>query len=387
VDAFRFLMPTEVVFGAGCFSQLGERCKVLGGTRPMLVTGKHSARRSGLLDRALAQLPGATLFEGVEENPSTTTCERGAAVCRREGCDLVVAIGGGSAMDAAKAIAVLARNPGGCDEYFGARDAALQALPIVAVPTTAGTGSEVTPYAVLVDSGPRRKRTISGRSLFPAVALLDPELTLGLPRDITINTGLDALSHAMEGMVSRKSTPIGDALALQACVLVSRWLPEAADDGANREARTGMLYASMLAGCVIAQSGTTLVHGMGYCFTLNFAIAHGLANGLLLAPVFQYNARYEPEKVATLAAALGHPAAPTPREAGARIGRAIHALFQKLGVSSAGREAGVDRARLRSLADDICGDPYRFRNQIGDSPQGKVLSFFECACEGTLLDD
>lgn len=187
-------------------------------------------------------------------------------------------------MDVAKAIAVLATNPGGCRDYFGSDKYTTPNLAVACVPTTAGTGSEVTPYSVITDLELGMKRTLSGRSLFPAVAVLDPALTLTVPRDVTVNTGLDVLSQAMEGIVSRTSTAVGDALALEACRLVRRWLPECVRDGNDLEARSQMLQASMLAGCVIAQSGTTLVHGMGYYFTTRFGVPHGLANGLVVPP-------------------------------------------------------------------------------------------------------
>jgi alcohol dehydrogenase class IV len=335
-----------------------------------------------MLDRALAQFPGAAVFDAVEENPSTETCERGAEECRRKGCDFVLGLGGGSPIDAAKAIAVLATNPGPCREYFGANKYGEPNLPIVAVPTTAGTGSEVTPYSVLVDTETAFKRTLSGKSLFPVIAFLDPELTLSLPRDVTVNTGLDALSQAMEGMVSRTSTPTGDVLALEACRLIREWLPRCAADGANLEARTRMLYASMLSGCVIAQAGTTLVHGMGYYYTLRFGIAHGRANALLLTPLFRHNARCETAKVAALAAALGHPVAEEPEAVADAIAGALHEFLRELGVSPAARDAGVAPDDLQVYADEVAADPYRFRNQPGTVGREEVYRFFRESYEG-----
>ncbi len=369
---FRYAVPVEIVSGPGVVDAMAPYLAKYGG-RVLVVTGRHSARANGALDRVLAQAPGAVVFEGVEENPTVETCARGADVCRAHGCDLIVALGGGSALDAGKAIAVLARNPAPCAEYFGV-DKFTECLPVIAIPTTAGTGSEVTPYAVIVDTATRVKRTISGRALFPAVAFLDPELSVSMPRAVTIHTGLDALSQAMEGMVSRRATPLGDVLALDTCRLVKTWLARAAAEPSDLEARSQMLFAAMLSGCVIAQSGTTLVHGMGYYFTLEFGLAHGLANALLLAPLFRYNARHEPGKVKAMAEALGH----------AEIVEAVYAFLCEVGVPSAASEFGVDAARMPEFARDIFADRSRFKNQPGEPSLDEVLGFFDAACRGRV---
>jgi len=376
-------MPTEVVLARGCLDTLNERCRPLG-EKPLLVTGKHSARASGSLERALAQLPGAVLFDEVEENPTTLACERAAEQCKRHGCDFVVGLGGGSAMDAAKAIATLALNPGTCADYLGSDKIANPPLPIVAIPTTAGTGSEVTPYSVLVEPEARVKRTMRGVGLFPRLALLDPELSLTMPRSVTASTGLDAFSQAMEGMVSRRATPFGDTLAIETCRIIKAWLPRAVDKPEDLDARSQMLYAAMLSGCVIAQSGTTLVHGMGYYFTLESGLGHGLANAVLLTPLFQYNAQHEPEKVAALAAALGHPCAPTPDDARKSIATAIHALLHKVGVSPAAKDAGANGERLQWYAGEIFADKGRAKNQPGQPALEDIAQFYHAAYDGRI---
>jgi alcohol dehydrogenase class IV len=378
-------MATELRFGAGRLAELTDGLASCGVEKPLVVTGARSAKESGLLDRVLELAPGAEVYDGVEENPTDRQCDEAGAYCRERACDGVVALGGGSPMDAAKAVAVLARNDGPCRDCFGSQEYDNAPLPIIAIPTTAGTGSEVTPYAVLVNAAEGKKSTLKNPALFPRIALLDPELTVSMPREVTVSTGLDALSQAMEGMLSKKATPIGDALALQTVVLVARWLPQAADRPGDIEARAGMLYAATLSGMIIAQSGTTLVHGMGYYLTLEAGIPHGLANALLLAPVFQYNARFEPDKVATLSAGLGHPSVPAPGEAGESVSRALHGLFTKLSVSPAARDHGLDPAQVDAFAADIVKDPYRFRNQPGDPSQDEILEFYQCACDGRLL--
>ncbi len=378
---YRWSMPTEVVLEADCLNRLREfGCSL--GRKPLVITGRHSARASGALERVLAQYPGAEVFDAVEENPCDATCDRAAALCRNAGCDMLVAIGGGSPMDVAKAVAGLALNPGACADYFSRERFVNGALPIIAIPTTSGTGSEVTPYSVIIDSATGAKRSIRMQCLFPRVALLDPLLARSMPRSVTANTGLDALSQAMEGMASRHPTPVGDLMALEACRIIRRWLPVAVADGGDAEARTYMLHAAMLSGCIIAQSGTTLVHGMGYLYTTRCGIPHGLANALLLTPLFQFNARHIPGKVAALAEALGFPCAPEPESARAAIGEALHAILSDCGVSPAAKDSGVDGRLLPGFADEVAADPYRFRNQVGELDSKQVQALYEAAQVG-----
>jgi alcohol dehydrogenase class IV len=375
LTSFRYLVPTEIVFGIGTISELESRSNDLG-SKPFLVTGVKSAERTGLLRRLLRILPRATHF-GSPENPDARVCDEGARLCRESRCDHVVAVGGGSAIDAAKAIAGLALNEGPCANFIGSEKFVRGALPAIAIPTTSGTGSEVTPYAVLSDRTENTKRTISARCLFPRTAILDPELTVTMPPDVTAHTGLDALSQAMEGYVSRKSTRMGDTLALEACEIVRQFLPRAFSRADDMDARSEMHYAAMLTGCIVAQSGTTLVHGMGYYYTVHRGVAHGLANALLLAPVFRFNATVDPIRVARLAEALGHPVEATPHAAGKAITLAIHAMLDGCGISPKAELAGIKSSDLAAYTDHIVLDPYRFKNQMGTVTKADVLRFFE----------
>ena len=379
---FRFLCPTEVQFGAGSLAQLQDYAPAFA-RRPLVVTGKSSARRSGALGRVLDFAPGAIVLEGIDENPTDAVCDSAAAVCRNANCDGIIAIGGGSPIDVAKAVAVLATNGGACRDYYGTERYSKTPLPLVAIPTTVGAGSEVTPYSVLVDEGDKTKRTIRGRDLFPRRAIVDPELTRTLPGAVIRATALDALSQAMEGIVSRGSTPIGDSLAFEAIIRIRRALPPALQ-GAE-DALAELQYAALIAGMVIAQSGTTLVHGMGYAFTVEFGVAHGIANAVLLAPLFQYNAHHMPDKVAAIAQALGHPAAPNLDDAREQIGRALHELFAEIEFSPRAADAGVEQDRLPWFARAIHQQPDRLRNQVGELTEETVLKLYRQAYDGALV--
>lgn len=380
MDSFSYHMPAAVVFGADALDRLPKLLAPY--QRPAIVCGRASARRSGALDTVLARAPGAIVLDGVAENPETEACDQLASVCREARADVLVALGGGSVLDAAKAVALVAPNGGRCADYLDPHPDLINPLPLIAIPTTAGTGSEVTPYAVLVDSHARRKKTLKHPGLFPAAALLDPALTLSLPRDVTLAAGLDALSQGMEGFVSRRATPITDLLALDVCRRVAAALPVACAEPDNLGARGELLYAAMLSGVVIAQTGTTLVHGMGYYYTLEHGIAHGAANALLLPPVFQWNAEHLPGKVAALAEALGNPCASKPESAAKAIATALYRLYKTLEFAPAARDHGVSRNAAIQYAADIIQDPYRFKNQVGNPDKESVRWIFLASWAG-----
>jgi alcohol dehydrogenase class IV len=379
--SYTYYMPTQVRFAPGCLGEAGHHASLLG-ARPLIASGRKWARECGVLETILAQCPGGVLFEGIADNPPDTICDAAAEVCRTEGCDCIIAIGGGSVLDVAKAVAGLARNPGRCRDFYGRDRFTKGALPILAIPTTAGSGSEVTPYSVLVDGEKRKKVTITGDVLFPRIALLDPQLTLSLPAEITLSTGLDALAQAMEGYVSRRSTAMGDVFALEVCRAICRWLPRALRSPEDLEARSQLMHAAALSGCIIAQSGTTLVHGLGYYLTLHYGIPHGLANAMLLPPVFEYNASHVPERIAALADALGFPPAPSEEGPAQAIVIALQDLFRRLDFSAAARDHGVTTDHLRAHAEDIVEDAYRFKNQPGAPGAEEIHQFLLRAWEG-----
>ena len=269
------------------------------GKKALVVTGRHSARINGAYDDAVTVLKengqDHVLFDRVMTNPTDTCVYEAGELARKTNCDFVLALGGGSPMDAAKSAAVLAINDISKEELFGLSFA--KALPIAALPTTAGTGSETTPYSVLVDTteadgktpkatGPV-KRTVGSPLIFPRFAFLDAKYMLGLNRNITVNTAVDALSHAVEGMLTLRTNYLSDVLARQSIAMVMNCMEALlafpTDPLAfSAEKREELLLASSIAGMVISQTGTAVPHSMGYIFTLNWGTDHGRANGLLM---------------------------------------------------------------------------------------------------------
>ncbi len=282
MQSFAYYMPTRVISGRNCVPEHGDQLKALG-THALIVTGKSSAL-NGALDDMLSALErngqNVTVFDRITPNPTVASVREGIALLKSAGADFVVAIGGGSPMDAAKAIATLAVQERTDEEIFAGGYAA-EALPMAHVPTTAGTGSEVTPYAILTNDAKETKTSITSPAMFPRLAFLDGKYMEHLPVRSTVNTALDAFSHAVEGMLSRNATPLSDALAKESLRILYPLLQKTAGP-LTLDERDTLLYASMLAGMTIAQSGTTAVHGMGYALTYFYGIDHGRANGLLL---------------------------------------------------------------------------------------------------------
>lgn len=290
MDNFRFYLPTEVFAGRGCVHAHADSWVL--GRNALVVTGRHGAKVSGALDDVLAALAawgaGATVFDGVSANPDVAQIYAGVAMSA--GCDFVVAVGGGSPLDAGKAIA-WAAGAGISRETFLRRapTPTEPVLPIVAVPLTCGTGSEVTPYAIITDHEAQTKVNVSGPALFPRVALLDARYLESLPKATVCDTALDALAHAIEGAYSPRANRMTLAMGEEAIrTLLPELLRLAHGEFVNL---TQLHYASMLAGMVIAQTGTGLVHAMGYPLTYHKGLPHGRANGILLAGYLEFMGR------------------------------------------------------------------------------------------------
>jgi len=280
-----FNIPTKILMERNCVYKNAQIFKDYG-SKALIVTGKKSASSNGSLNDVVDALNEvgipSILFNKVMANPTIELVYEGAEVAKRNNVDLVIAIGGGSAMDAAKAIALLARQDIKEDMLFTAEYTS-DVLPMIFIPTTAGTGSEVTPYAILTNDVLETKSTISSKYLFPKVALLDGIYMKNLGVKTTINTALDALCHAIEGYLSVKANPMTRALSREAISVIASELENLIEFDLTLDSRDKLLYASTIAGMVIAHTGTVAVHILGYSLTYFNEIDHGRANGLLLA--------------------------------------------------------------------------------------------------------
>ncbi|AEG58866.1 iron-containing alcohol dehydrogenase family protein [Desulforamulus ruminis] len=304
---FNFRCPTRIFFGRDCIAQNGSEFTALG-KKALIVTGGSSSKGNGSLKDVVAILNQENIeyqvFDGIEQNPSLTTVFRGGRKGREMAADFIIGIGGGSPLDAAKAVAILTVNDMG-EQDFIARKWTCQPLPVVAVPTTAGTGSEVTPYAVFTVDWAESKMLIAGENLFPTLAFLDGKYMLDLPWEVTANTAVDALTHGIEGYINKKATVFTDLLALESISIIGKLLRQMNPDHISLEEREQLLYASMLAGMVVAQTSANIVHAMGYPFTYFKGLPHGLANGVILPAALEYLAQGSPGRVEQVIKTMG----------------------------------------------------------------------------------
>lgn len=292
MENWQFYVPTQIEYGWGRIKQIETTVNLLNGQHIFFVTGKGFSIQSGLLGKITALLPEKTIvtFSEIEENPSIETVDRGAAMCRENGCDMVIGLGGGSALDAAKAIAMLQNNPGSIREYLDQKRVCQEkGLPMIAIPTTSGTGSEVTPFAVITDKIKQSKPAIAPRQLFPDIAFVDPELTVTMPKALTAASGLDALCQAIEGFWSTRANSSTRALSFQGIVLVMRNLENACLTK-EKTAVSNMSTASLLTGIQMANIGNTAIHPLSYPFTTDFGISHGFACAVFLPAFLRFNA-------------------------------------------------------------------------------------------------
>lgn len=307
---FPFRMPRTVLAGVGAAERVGDEAKRLGGARALVITDQ-GVLKSGWVDKTMERLQQAglktTLFSDVMAEPNMDFLNDAAARVREGGHDVVVGIGGGSSLDSGKMIASLLANGGKVQDYFGIELIPKRSLPMVMLPTTAGTGSEVTPNAIFTDTVAKLKKGVVSPFLLPDVAIIDPQLTLSCPAPITAATGMDALTHAIESYTSAKATPLTDIYATEAIRLISRSLRTAVFRGSDLAARTEMALGSMMAGVSLANAGVGAVHALAYPVGGKFGVPHGVSNSQLMPYVMEYNVLGNIQKFAEVARLMGEP--------------------------------------------------------------------------------
>ncbi len=304
---FTFNLPTRIVFTYSATNQLPAYINDLGFTHPIIVTD-HGVTTAGLIDGFLKCIKKAGIsyyvFDDVECNPKDYNVDQGVAKIREFKCDSIITIGGGSPMDCAKAMSAVATLGGRTRDYINKGRIKQDVLPIIAIPTTAGTGSEVTFGAVITDTKRKFKFTIKGTTLAPKVALLDPNLTVSMSPALTAATGMDALTHAIEAYTAKNSQPFSDSFALYSIKILSRHLRTAFTQSTNIEARAGMLMGSLMAGIAFSQSDVGAVHCIAEALGGMYDIPHGVCNAVMLPTIMKYNLPYCAARYAQIATAM-----------------------------------------------------------------------------------
>ena len=345
LPSFDYQPRTRVVFGAGVVTRLGELAKELGGTRSLIVTDP-GILRAGHVEQAIASLTAAgleaTVFSDVQPNPTTDDVDRCLAVARTAGIDLLIGLGGGSAMDCAKGCNFLLTNGGRMEDYWGVGKATKPMLPMIAIPTTSGTGSEAQSFALIAKADSHMKMACGDSKAACRVALLDPDLTLSLPASVTAATGIDAISHAVESFVTTKRNPVSQLFSRKAWQLLVQSFPHVVGPAPVAKARAGMLLGSHLAGAAIENSMLGATHALANPLSAHFGVTHGVAIGIMLPHVVRFNA-VEP------ATARGYEAIADSAET---LATQLEALLKHAGLNRSLTELGANREMILVLAEE-----------------------------------
>ena len=380
--AFSWFQPTRVVFGAGTVRDVGLECKRLGVERAVIVTDKILREKTDVVTRVQQALGArlAGIYDGVVPDTSVQTIDRGAAFAKEKGCDGVISVGGGSSIDTAKGMAIVLTMGGTIRDHQGSQSLGKKQTTHIAVPTTAGTGSEVSQYAVVKDVDAHEKMHYADDHIVPDAAVLDPELTLGMPRGLTAATGADALTHAIEAYQSINRNPMSDALALGAIRLIAEHLPRACEDGSDLAARGQMLVAANLAGMAFNVSGVGLVHAMAHIVGARYGVHHGTANAICLPHVMRFNADELGPRLRDIAGALGVEIAGLSIEAAAQAAAdAVARLQARIGLPAHLREVGVPENELDACAEQSLSDGAIVYNGKFAADKDLVLGVYRAA--------
>ena len=349
----RFALPGQLIVGGGALAELPAVLKGLGVMRPLLVSDPVM-QEMGLVGRVASMLEAAgvscLVFADTVPEPTTEVVEHGAEILREEKFDGLVALGGGSPIDTAKAMAILASNGGTLRDYKVPNPIPRKGPPLIAIPTTAGTGSEVTRFTVITDTETDEKMLIAGPAVTPAAAIVDYELTLTMPARLTADTGIDALTHAIEAYVSRKANPFSDGMALAAMRLLWTNIRTACREPMNRAAREAMMFGATQAGFAFSHASVALVHGMSRPIGAFFHVPHGLSNAMLLPEITAFSAPTALARYAGCATAMGIADAGEGEQAAvARLVDELRRVNKDLDVPTPERY-GIDRVRYFELA-------------------------------------
>ncbi|MDU1539703.1 MAG: iron-containing alcohol dehydrogenase [Paeniclostridium sordellii] len=381
---YDYLVPSVNFMGPGCLKVIGERAKMLGGKKVLIVTDKFlRTQENGAVEQTIKYLTQegieVVIYDGTEPNPKDTNVADGLKIFKDENCDMIVTVGGGSSHDCGKGIGIAATHEGDLYEYAGIEILTNALPPILAVNTTAGTGSEVTRHCVITNTKTKVKYVIVSWRNLPLVSFNDPELMIGKPAGLTAATGMDALTHAVEAYVSKDANPVTDASAIQSIKLISNNLRQAVAMGENLEARTNMAYASLLAGMAFNNANLGYVHAMAHQLGGLYDMPHGVANAMLLPHVCKYNIISNPQKFADIAEFMGENIVGlSVHEAAEKAIDAMFRLSKDIGIPTSLKEMGIKEEDFEYMAEMALKDGNAFSNPRKGNKQD-IINIFKAA--------
>jgi alcohol dehydrogenase class IV len=346
--------PHLILAGLGAAERLGQEAKALGAKKALLVTDKgvmDAGTGKKIKDLLVKEEIGVDIFDRVIPDPDVACMEACLELAKKDKYDLMVGVGGGSPMDIASITSIMLTNPGTVYDYFGVNLVRNPGVPAILIPTTAGTGAEATPNAILTDTREKLKKAVVSPYILPRVAIIDPLLTLSMPPSVTSSSGIDALTHAIESYTSNNANLLTDLFAREAILLIGRSLRTAVANGNHLEARYDMSIGSLYAGISLANAGVTAVHALAYPLGGQFNVAHGIANGLLLPYVMEFNAVGNIPKFARIAQLLGERVdSMTQLDQAYQASRAVKAIYRDLTIPQSLTELNVPKEAIPGMA-------------------------------------
>ena len=355
MSAFSFSVPQDITFGYGSIDTLPDVSEKMKCRKAYIISGPHLAK-AGLVNNCVERLESAGIkcesFTETEGNPSTDTVDKAAEGFVKSGADLIVAFGGGSPLDVSKAVAVVAKYGGKITDYEGVGKVPGPVIPMIAIPTTAGTGSEVTSFSVITDHSRNYKLTVGSRYLLPESVILDPSLITTVPKNTAAFCGVDAMVHALEAYISLASSPFSDMMAVNALELIGKNIKAYVENRSDHSAAEGMLLGSLFAGIAFSHARLGDVHAMSHPVSAYFDVPHGLANAVLLPTVVDFNASADNGKYYEIYRRLSDSPAPKDSFKPEMLSLVIRSLNGALGIPSSLKDVGVDSSKIPDMAKD-----------------------------------
>lgn len=379
--SYNFFVHSNIVFGRGAVAKLPEIINNHG-LKKVMVVYDQGVKAAGISEQVLEQLAKAnievTIFDKVIPNPTNEIVEEGAEIAKLKKIDGFVAVGGGSSIDLAKAINVLMTNPGTVGEYGGIGTLKNAVLPLIAIPTTAGTSSEITNVSALIDTQKVIKYVVIDNKIVPSDVIADPEFTKTMPALVTAATGMDAITHAVESYISNMATPLTEYNSLKGLEIIYNNITKAVEDGSDMEAREQMMLGCIITGFAFSNANLGLVHGIAHTLSAHFHLAHGMANATVLPYVMEFNAESCPQKMVDLAKAIGLKVSGNIEEDKYLISKELLKLTKELGIKTLS-EQGIQEKDFEMLAEDILKEPVLGFNPRQNITKAHVLEILQKA--------